>query len=71
MLVIKKDEGPPTDVLMDALQSVEGAHRVIILLEHDEALTVKTNCTHKEMKWLLDQAQYCVMKDLFSPIGEE
>ena len=71
MSYIKRNEGSPTDTLMEALQDIEGAQRVVILIESPECLTVKTNCTHKEIKWLLDQGSYCVMKDLFTPIGDK
>jgi hypothetical protein len=51
---------------MDSLASVEKADKVVIILECDDALLVKTNCTYREMKWILDQATFAMMSELFS-----
>jgi hypothetical protein len=65
-MTINTDPRPPADVLMDSLASVEKADKVVIILECDDALLVKTNCTYREMKWILDQATFAMMSELFS-----
>jgi hypothetical protein len=56
---------------MDALASVEKADKVVILLECDAAICVKTNCSHKDLKWVLDQATFAAMNDLFGVKTDE
>ena len=68
---IIRDEGTPTEVLMDALSRVEGATKVLILIEKEESLVCKTNCTHQEIKWLLDQAQFITVADMFGMLDRE
>jgi hypothetical protein len=62
---IDTSDRPPAEVLMQALAAVEKAQRVTILLESDDAITVKTNCTYRELKWMLDQAAHVTMNELF------
>jgi hypothetical protein len=64
--MIDTSDKSPTDVLMQALSAVEKARRVVIVLEHEDAVAVKTNCSYKELKWLLDQASFVTMVDLFN-----
>ena len=68
--MINTEERPSSEVLMESLSQVEGADRVVILMEKDEALTVKTNCTYKELKWILDQATFTTMADLFGVLDK-
>jgi hypothetical protein len=57
----------PSELLMKALEWVEGADRVFIIVNKSNEVMFKSNCTHKDGMWLLDQAKYCLMTDLFSP----
>lgn len=67
MSSIRTDDRPTADVLMEALEQVEGARRVAILMEYDDSFMVKTNGTLQELSFILRQAEHCVMKDLFEP----
>lgn len=63
--MINTDERPSAEILMESVEAVEGAHRVVIIMEKEESIVVKTNCTYKEMKWILDQATHVMMCELF------
>ena len=63
--MINTEDRPTTEILMDAISSVEGADKVVILLERDDSITVKTNCSYKDLKWLLDQASHVAMCELY------
>src|SRR5262245_5710439 len=67
---INTSERPPSEVLMESLAEVEGAQRVVILMEKDSELNIKTNCTHREIDWILRQASHCNLRDLFAPSDE-
>lgn len=62
---IRTDARLPTEVLVDALEHVEGASKVVILLEGEEHFIIKTNCTLQELHWLLAQGTHCALTDLF------
>lgn len=68
---IVKDEGTPSEILMAALERVEGANELVILISKDDALICKTNVTHDRLKWLLDQAQFVTMADTFGMLDRE
>jgi hypothetical protein len=64
--MLNLDEKSPSDVLMAALAVVEKATRVIIIIENEDHITIKTSChTYQETKWALDQATHAVMNELF------
>lgn len=70
MSQIRTDDREPTEVLVDALENVEGAKKVAIILQADEHLIIKTNCSLQELHWLLAQGTHCTLTDLFSPEDE-
>jgi hypothetical protein len=63
--MINTDDRPSAEVLMESLTIVDGAKRVVILVERDDAICVKTNCSYRDLKWVLDQAVFATMNELF------
>lgn len=63
--MINTNYRPCTDVLMESLAAVEKAQKVVILMEREDALSIRTNCSYRELKWVLDQATFAIMKELF------
>jgi hypothetical protein len=66
---IMKDDRSPSDILMAALEQVEDAKEIVILISSDDHLVCKTNLTHERLKWLLDQAQFVTLADTFGMLS--
>lgn len=63
--MIHTDNRPTEEVLMESLADVEGAERVVIVMEKGESINVRTNCTYKELHWVLSQAKHAALNELF------
>ncbi len=68
--MINIDKRPPTDVLMEALASVEGCTHVVIVIEKADEMQIKANCDYKDIAWILDQGKYLTLKELFDVPSE-
>jgi hypothetical protein len=68
--MINTEDRPAAEVLMESVALVDGAKLVAIILEKEDSINVKTNCSYKELKWLLDQATHATMCELFGHGGE-
>ena len=58
-------ESTPSEILMKAMEVIDGATHVVVIVSAPNKLSVRSNCDHKELHFLLSQAQYTTMKDLF------
>jgi len=63
--MINTEDRPSSEVLMEALEMVEGADHVIIVLSKQDSITIKTNCDYRELHWLLSQSTHATLNDLF------
>lgn len=63
--MINTQDRPSSEVLMESLSDVEGAHRVAIIMSRDDSINVRTNCTYQELHWLLAQAGHATLNELF------
>jgi len=64
-MILTDETRSPTEVLMESLSRVEKAKRVIILIEREDSLNINSNCSYRDIKWILDQATHVVMNELF------
>jgi hypothetical protein len=62
---IRIEDRPSSDVLMESVEACEKANKVVIILETDNSIMVKTNCSYKDLKWLLDQSAHATLNELF------
>lgn len=64
--MIRTDDRPTAEVLMQSLADVEGANQVVIVMAREDSINVRTNCDYKELHWLLSQARHATLNELFS-----
>jgi hypothetical protein len=58
-------ESTPSEILVKAMEVIEGATHVIVIVSAPNKISVRSNCDHKELHFLLSQSQYSTMKDIF------
>ena len=68
---IAKSDLTPTEILMSALEQVDSAEGVVIIIQKEDSISVKSSYEHKDLKWTLDQVQYLVMADEFGHLDRE
>jgi hypothetical protein len=68
--MINTEDRPALEVLMEAVSMVDDAKLVAIIIEKEDSISVKTNCSYKELKWMLDQAAHATMCELFGHGGD-
>jgi hypothetical protein len=61
----ERDEHSPQEILMNALPEIDGAKGIAILIDKGDTFLCRSNMEYKELKWVLDQAQFMMMAYLF------